>query len=74
MFGEHFGLDYHRQRHVELVQAAERARLVRCLEAGHSSGRRRTWQGGLHKQVLAAAGGQLIRLGQFMQQAAFAVR
>jgi hypothetical protein len=70
MFGENFGMDYYQQRHVELVQEAERARLVRFLEASRRTQRSARARSGLHQWALAAAGCQLVRLGQRMQQAA----
>lgn len=70
MFGEEFGLDYYQQRHVKLVKEAEEARLVRRLEAMRRSERSSRQGAGLHRRVLAATGGQLVRLGRYMQQAA----
>ena len=68
MFGEEFGLDYYRQRHAELVWSAERARLVRCLEASRRTERRQGQQTVLYRRMLAATGGQLVRLGNRLQQ------
>ena len=70
MFGEEFGLDYYKQRHEERLQSAERARLVRCLEANHRSDWREQQPATLSMRALAAAGGQLVRLGNRMQRAA----
>ena len=70
MFGENFGLDYYRQRHKELVQASERAQLIRCLEANRRAEQAGQHQVGLHKRALAVAGVQLVRLGNRLQQAA----
>ena len=72
MFGEDFGLDYYRQRHAELVQKAERAQLVRCLEAVQRAERGQMPPVGLHRKMLAATGGQLVRLGNRLQQVAVA--
>ena len=67
MFGENFGLDYYRQRHAELVQRAERVQLIRCLEAMRRAEQGRLHRTALHRRVLAAAGGQLVRLGNHLQ-------
>ena len=69
MFGETFGLDYHQQRHGELVQAAERERLVRCLAASRRAEGRGQQPMGLPRRALVAAGGQLVRLGTRLQGA-----
>jgi hypothetical protein len=73
MFGEEFGLDYYQQRHAQLLQEVEQERLIRCLAASRRAERNWTQQTGLHKRALAAVGGQLVRLGQRMQQATPAV-
>jgi hypothetical protein len=67
MFGEEFGFDYFQQRHTELVQAAERARLVHCLEEAQRASRMRTPLG---KRVLGATGDRLVSLGSKLQEVA----
>jgi hypothetical protein len=67
MFGDEFGYAYHQQRHAELVQAAERARLIQCLEAVRRAEQRRL---SLGKRVLAATGSGLVSIGSRLQQAA----
>ena len=69
MFGEEFGLDYYQQRHTQLLQEVEQERLIRCLEAGRRAERGRAQRAALHWRMLAATGGQLVRLGNRMQQA-----
>jgi hypothetical protein len=68
MFGENFGFDYYQQRHAELVEAAERARLVHCLEAARRAEECERRRAALYRRMLAATGGQLVRLGTRMQQ------
>jgi hypothetical protein len=67
MFGDEFGYTYHEQRHAELVKAAERARLIQCLEAARRAEQRRPPLG---RRVLAATGNRLVSVGSRLQQAA----
>ncbi len=67
MFGDEFGYAYYEQRHIELVKAAERARLIQCLEEIKRVEQRRL---SLSKRVLAATGNRLVSVGSRMQQAA----
>ena len=69
MFGENLGLDYYRQRHAELVQRAERAQLIRCLEVVRRAERGQLRRSAPHRRALAVMGGQLVRLGNHMQGA-----
>jgi hypothetical protein len=66
MFGEEFGLDYFQQRHTDLIRAADHHRLVRSLEAAQQVQAQTTPR----RRILAAAGMQLVRVGNRMQQAA----
>ena len=70
MPGDTFGWAYYRQRHKELVQAPERAQLIRRIEANRRAEQAGQHQAGLHKRALAVAGVQLVRLGNRLQQAA----
>ena len=72
MFGEEFGLDYYQQRHAQLMQEVEQARLIRCLEIYRRAEQGQMHQAGLHRRVLAVTGGQPVRLGHRLQQAAVA--
>jgi hypothetical protein len=66
MFGEEFGFDYFQQRHSERLQAAERARLVRAVEAAERAlCPPRPWA----KRVLALTGTSLIWAGSRLRQA-----
>ena len=67
MFGDEFGFGYYQQRHTELLQAVERARLIRCLEKVKRAEQRRL---SLGKRVLAAIGNRLVLVGGRLQQAA----
>ena len=67
MFGDEFGYAYYEQRHAELVKAAERARLIHCLEEVKRAEQRRL---SLGKRVLAATGNRLVSVGCRLQQAA----
>jgi hypothetical protein len=67
MFGEEFGLDYFQQRHTDLIRAAEHHRLVRSLEAAQQV---RSQTTAPTRRILAAAGMQLVRMGNRMQEAA----
>ena len=72
MFGEEFGLDYYRQRHARLLQEVEQEHLIRCLEAHRREEQGRRRQAVLHRRMLAATGGQLVRLGNHLQQVGLA--
>jgi hypothetical protein len=74
MFGENLGLDYYQQRHTELMQESERARLVQQIEASRRAAQGAGRQAGLHRRALAAAGDQLVRLGSRLQQAALSAQ
>ena len=67
MFGDQFDHDYFMQRHAELMQAAERERLARCLQQAQRAERTRSPWG---KRVLAATGQRLVAAGTRLQQAA----
>ena len=72
MFGEEFGLDYYQQRHAQLMQEVEQERLIRCLETCRRAEQGRMPQVGLHRRMLAVTGGQLVRLGNRLQQVGMA--
>lgn len=67
VFGDHFDHAYFMQRHAELMQAAERERLARCLQQARRAERTRSPWG---KRMLAATGQQLVAAGTRLQQAA----
>lgn len=67
MIGDEFGYDYYEQRRAELLQAAEQARLIRCLEQARRAERvQYPWR----RRVLAGIGQGLVTVGTRMQQAA----
>jgi hypothetical protein len=67
MFGEEFGLDYFQQRHTALIEAAEHYRLVQSLGAAQQD---QLQAPAPRRRVLAVAGMQLVRVGNWMQEAA----
>ena len=67
MFGEWFDYAYFLERHAELMQAAERERLARCLQQARRAERRSSPWG---KRALAATGQRLVSAGTRLQQAA----
>ena len=67
MFGDEFNFALSQQRHTELLQAAERARLIECLEEVKRAEQRRLSSG---KRFLAAIGNRLVSVGSRLQQAA----
>jgi hypothetical protein len=67
MFGNEFGYAYYEQRHAEMVKAAERARLIQCLEGVKRAEQPRL---SLGKRVLVATGHRLVSVGCRLQQAA----
>jgi hypothetical protein len=67
MFGDEFGYAYFEQRHAELVRAAERERLIQCLQQVKRAEQRRL---SLGKRVLAATGDRLVSVGSRLQQVA----
>jgi hypothetical protein len=66
MYEEHFGFSYFRQKHAERLQEAERARLIRCIEAAT---RRRKPRRSAAKRVMAATGAGLVMVGSKLQAA-----
>jgi hypothetical protein len=67
VFGNEFGHDYFEQRHAELLQTAEKARLIRSLEQARRAEQVRSpWR----KRVLAGVGHGLVTVGTRLQQVA----
>jgi hypothetical protein len=67
VFGDHFDHAYFVQRHAELMQAAERERLARCVQQAQRAERARSpWS----RRVLAATGQRLVAAGTRLQQVA----
>ena len=66
MFGDQFGYEYFEQRQAELLQAGERARLIRSLERARKAGQGQPpWR----RRVLAGVGDRLVTVGTKLQQA-----
>ena len=65
MIGDEFGYDYIERRHAELLQAAEKARLIHSIQQV-----RKTEQGGSpwRKRLLSGIGQGLITVGTRLQQ------
>ena len=65
MIGDQFGYDYFEQRHAELLQAAEKARLIRSIEQARKA---EQGQSPWRKRVLSGIGQGLVTVGTRLQQ------
>jgi hypothetical protein len=66
VFGDQFGYEYFEQRQAELLQAGEKARLIRSLERERRAVQEQSpWR----KRVLAGVGERLVTVGTKLQQA-----
>lgn len=66
MFGDHFGYEYFERRQAELLQAGDKARLIRSLEQARKA---EQGQSPWRKRVLAGVGERLVTVGTRLQQA-----
>jgi hypothetical protein len=66
VIGDEFGYDYIEQRHAELLQAAEKARLIRSIQQMRKAEQEESpWR----KRLLIGIGQGLVTVGTRLQQA-----